>query len=261
MKNLKFIINKTVMLIPAKYVTDNGVRLGRWFTKQRELYSKGTLADDRIELLEKYPISWSYFEDMWNKHYAYLKAYYDETGNSDVPCEYITRDGFELGRWLSEQRVAYKNRLLNKRRIKLLKQLEFRANPIKERWDDFYYLLEEYYNNHGNANPPTGYVTEKGYKLGNRANMIRQAYKGTNSRKLNKDQIMLLNDLNFDWSPKDTTLLNSNITASNEKEFKRVMLERMKHILEDISYEMNGNITSVKKQEKLEKSIIKRMWC
>ena len=245
--------------IPAKYITPDGVKLGSWFKKQKELYAKGLLIDERIELLEKYPITWNIFEDEWNKHYAYLKKYYETFGNSDVPQNYITSDGFKLGDWLSTQRVAYKNGVVSKRRKKLLKEVDFKLYPAIDRWDDYYYLLEDYYNNHGDTNVPFDYKVDK-YNLGHWVGTQRQAYNRTTSHTITKDRIMLLNDLGFDWSKQDTCVLKAEFSSKDFNEYKKIMLKRMKHILEDLSYETDGKIDNIDKQKSLEKEIVKRMW-
>jgi len=245
--------------VPAKYITPSGIKLGSWFKKQKELYAKGLLIDERIELLEKYPITWNIFEDEWNKHYAYLKKYYEIFGNSNVPQNYITSDGFKLGDWLSTQRVAYKNGVVSKRRKKLLKEVDFKLYPAIDRWDDFYYLLEDYLNCHGDTNVPFNYIVDQ-YKLGRWVATQRQSYTGTTSNVITKDRIMLLNDLGFDWSRKDTQVLKSEFTSENFDEYRKIMLKRMRHILEDLSYEADEKIDDISKQKSLEKDIVKRMW-
>ncbi len=245
--------------IPATYITPDGVKLGSWFKKQKELYAKGLLIDERIELLEKYPITWNIFEDEWNKHYAYLKKYYEAFGHSDVPQAYVTSDGFKLGEWVSDQRVAYKNGVISKRRKKLLKEVDFKLRPAIDRWDDFYYLLEDYLSSQGDVNVPLNYEVGK-YKLGRWVSTQRQAYNGTTAYVITRDHIMLLNDLGFDWSLWDTALLKRKVTNDNILKYKKVMLDRMKHILEDLSYEIDGEITDISKQKAIEKEIIKRMW-
>lgn len=245
--------------IPPKYVTADGVKLGSWFKKQKELYSKGLLIDERIELLEKLPITWNVFEDEWNKHYAYLKKYYEAYGNSDVPRNYVTPDGFNLGNWISDQRIAYKNRVLSKRRKKLLKEVDFKLSPSKDKWDDFYYMLEDYFNNHGDTDVPYDYVIGE-HNLGRWVVTQRQAYNATSTATITKDHIMLLNDLGFDWSRRDTQVLNSLVTRQSYERYNRVMLNRMKHILEDLSYEVDGEIKDMPKQKTLEDDIVRRMW-
>lgn len=241
--------------VRVSYVTENGIKLGKWLAKQRYLYSKNQLSEDRIRKLESLFVSWNYLEDRWNMHYSYLKEYYDQNGNCNVPQNYVTEDGVNLGIWFDEQRMAYKTGIMNKRRIKLLKDLNFKAHAKQGRWDEFYDALEKYYDKYGNANVTSGYITEDGLKLGNWITIQRQAYK---NYKLDEEQAMLLNDLGVDWSKKDTSFLNKEITNSNE--YKKVMLERMRHILEDLSYGAFGDINDEKAQVRIEKEIIKRMW-
>lgn len=46
------------LLIPYKYVTDDGVRLGTWVSKQRKDYKEHRLAKERIDLLEAIGMVW-----------------------------------------------------------------------------------------------------------------------------------------------------------------------------------------------------------
>ena len=241
--------------VPVSYITEDGIRLGKWLTKQRYLYSKNALSDDRIKKLEKLSVSWSYTEDKWNKHYAYLKEYYDKNGNSDVLQHYVTEDGFNLGIWLSEQRLAYKTGILNKRRIKLLKELKVKMNTRDDNWNEFFEALEDYYEQNGNSSVSFDYETKDGIKLGQWLTTQRKSYK---LYKLNSERRMLLNDLEVDWVVSDTMFLNKPITNANR--YKKVMLERMKHILDDLSYGVYGEISNEKSQARIEKEIIKRMW-
>lgn len=47
------------LLIPDKYVTSDGTKLGRWISTQRNYYKKGKLPEDKIDLLEKIDMVWS----------------------------------------------------------------------------------------------------------------------------------------------------------------------------------------------------------
>jgi len=44
--------------VPYNYKTENGFRLGRWINSRRQDYKKGKLPEDRIRVLEKFPV-WS----------------------------------------------------------------------------------------------------------------------------------------------------------------------------------------------------------
>ncbi len=47
------------LLIPDKYVTSDGTKLGRWISTQRSYYKKGRLPEDKKDLLEKINMVWS----------------------------------------------------------------------------------------------------------------------------------------------------------------------------------------------------------
>lgn len=256
---LKYYNSNGNINIPAKYVTSDGIKLGNWLKKQKEIYSRARLSEDRIILLEKLGISWNYLEDLWNSNYKYLKSYYKEKGNIDVPQFFKTDDGFKLGSWLEQQRTAYKAGFLSLRRKKLLNELGIKWNHHRETWDENYYLLEEYYNTYNNIDVSVNYSVGN-IHLGRWLYSQKQAYNGTIKLKITQDHIMLLNDLKIDWSPKATSFLNTQIDDSNKEKYYEVMLERMNHILEDLNYEGYNDINSKDMQDKIEKEIVKRMW-
>lgn len=202
-----------------------------------------------------------WYLERWNKYYQYLKEYYAEYGTANVPADYITDDGFCLGTWVVYQRTKERNGLLSEEQKQLLDQVSMIWNLKDDKWDSNYSKLLEYYDKYGNIDIAPSYVTEDGYHLGSWLTTFRQAYKGKGKRKLSQEQISMFNDLDIDWSKQDTKVLNSEIVKGCcFDKYKKIMLERMKHILEDLSYEVNGNISNGDKQKMLEKEIIKRMW-
>ena len=87
----------------------------------------------------------------------------------------------------------------------------------------------------------------------------RSSYKEKGTNKITQDQIQLLNDLNIEWSIRDTRLLKLKIKKENRDKYYRVLENRLSHVLTDISYEVSNEITE-EKQEELCKQIVKRMW-
>ena len=190
----------------------------------------------------------------WFKKYLKALEYKKEHGNCNVRIDYVTKDGFKLGSWLKSQRVAYRNNMLSDEKISFLKGLDLDFSTQKTKWDKMYSILEEYYSKNNNPNISTHYETDK---MGNWINIQRQKYK---KDKLSNEHIKMLNMLEFEWSKCDTLLLNQDINQDNSDNYKAVMLERMKHILKDLDYEVDGSITNLDNQKQLEKEIIKRMW-
>lgn len=99
--------------ITAKYVTEDGIPLGRWLhsTKQQFLNDhsrRAPLSEDQIARLTAIG-----FETerksvrQWNMRFELAKEYYEEHGNLNVPVSYCV-DGVKLGRWISNIRVNRK---------------------------------------------------------------------------------------------------------------------------------------------------------
>ncbi|MBE6550993.1 MAG: hypothetical protein E7665_02535 [Ruminococcaceae bacterium] len=86
--------------IPVAYVTDDGIRLGRWIRHQRESYHT-TLPDERKEKLDRLGMVWE-LPDPWEQKYQLVKRYHDEHGDINIPANYVS-EGVWIARWLSEQ--------------------------------------------------------------------------------------------------------------------------------------------------------------
>lgn len=71
--------------------------LGRWVKRQRELFKKGELSDDRINSLNEIGFEWQgvHKDLQWEKHFDELVAYKEEKGNTKVP-----RALGKLGSWV-----------------------------------------------------------------------------------------------------------------------------------------------------------------
>ena len=247
--------------IPDNYVTKNGVKLQKWLSKQKDLYHEDKLAMGKIILLEQINVSFGYLDFMWNRYYNSLKKYINENPQLKVNNYTVSSNGLQIGKWYFEQLAAYRNHILNRRQIKLFKEIDYKYISLKnDSWDEHYYQLEDYFKKYGNINIKTEYVTEDGVKIGKWLFSQKASYLGNSNVTISRNHIMLLNDLFIDWSTNDTKKLNSKINDSNKELYKKVMLKRMRHILDDLSYEINGDISDLDKQKEIEKIIIKRMW-
>ncbi len=117
--------------IPIKYVTDDDIKLGIWINNQRKSYQKNVLSQRRIEKLESIGMFWESpnkrgfqtNEENWQFMYSKALEYYEEYGNLKILQIYETNDGIKLGRWIINQRQAYKNNKLSKERIEALERI------------------------------------------------------------------------------------------------------------------------------------------
>ena len=124
--------------VPAGYVTESGLHLGRWVANQVKAYNgkkdkAAMLSGEQVRRLEGIGIVWKGRQkDNWEKHYALAKAYYEENGHLDMPRNY-TVNGLNLDKWLGIIRLKWKNptasnMVLSKERIEQLDAIGMRRS-------------------------------------------------------------------------------------------------------------------------------------
>mgnify|MGYP001435344391 FL=1 len=96
--------------IPRSYVTAAGERLGQWVASQQWAYSKGKLTAEQVERLNRIGMYWGNRNDrQWNEGYQEAKRYFDAHGDLNVPAEYVSPSGYNLGNWVKRQRYTRQN--------------------------------------------------------------------------------------------------------------------------------------------------------
>lgn len=96
--------------IPRSYVTAAGERLGQWVASQQWAYPKGKLTDEQVERLNRIGMYWGNRNDrQWNEGYQEAKRYFDAHGNLNVPADYVSPGGYNLGNWVKQQRYTRQN--------------------------------------------------------------------------------------------------------------------------------------------------------
>ena len=206
--------------IPQRFKTTNGyeydeegIKLGNWINTQRQSYKgQGTckLTEEQKKLLEKIGMVFDVHSDDWMKKYKLAESYYKRHGNSEIPRNFKTTNGYEydeqginLGRWISNQRQAYKGygtTKITEEQIKLLEKIGMNFDNVNfEKWMKNYNLAESYYNHYGHLNIPRNFKTTNGYEydeeginLGIWINNQRMAYKGQGKYKITEEQKKLL---------------------------------------------------------------------
>ena len=93
--------------VPAGHVSPKGKRLDLWIARQRKLWQEGKLTKEQIAALDALGMVWT-FPDSWGIGYEHANAFFRATGNLAVPANYRCEDGYLLGRWIANQRSAYK---------------------------------------------------------------------------------------------------------------------------------------------------------
>ena len=96
--------------IPRFYVTATGERLGQWVASQQWAYPKGKLTDEQVERLNRIGMYWGNRNDrQWNEGYQEAKRYFDAHGDLNVPADYVSPSGYNLGNWVKRQRYTRHN--------------------------------------------------------------------------------------------------------------------------------------------------------
>lgn len=126
------------------------MKLSRWAENQRQSHRRGEMKESRLQLLreikffeeqhQKSPQKGSpkkksgggkTVDEMWEENRQALITYKDENGNLSVPSK------SKLGRWIENQRRAYKLGKMSQKRIELLQEIHFfdddQQPPVEQR--------------------------------------------------------------------------------------------------------------------------------
>ena len=126
------------------------MKLSRWAENQRQSHRRGEMKESRLQLLreikffdEEYQRSpqksspkkksgvGKTVDEMWEENRQALITYKDENGNLSVPSK------SKLGRWIENQRRAYKLGKMSQKRIELLQEIHFfdddQQQPVEQR--------------------------------------------------------------------------------------------------------------------------------
>jgi len=173
-------------LVPTKYVTDNGYKLGAWVNNQRQTYKRGIISRKQGRKLERLKgWVWDAHEVKWMEYFKYLVEYIESEGNALVPRRYVNKKGCKLGLWVMAQRQLHRQGRLHRSHQEALAGLpgwywDARGSPnwrMRRKWFESFELLRKYVKKEGHGRVPRQYVTKKGYKLGAWVGTQRYKYK------------------------------------------------------------------------------------
>ncbi len=127
--------------IPKRYTTPAGLSLGVWLVTQRRVREgqiQGNLTEQQIARLDSIGMVWGNRNDrQWNEGYQEAKRYFDAHGDLNVPDDYVSPCGYNLGNWVKRQRYTRHNpekscAVLTEERIAKLDEIGMRwekSNP------------------------------------------------------------------------------------------------------------------------------------
>ena len=97
-------------------------------------YPKGKLTDEQVERLSRIGMYWGNRNDrQWNEGYQEAKRYFEAHGNLNVPTDYVSPNGYNLGKWVKRQRYTRQN--LEKSGAVLTEERIAKLDAIGMRWE------------------------------------------------------------------------------------------------------------------------------
>ena len=187
--------------VTPKALTPDGQAIGRWLSKQRTAYYKGTLSPERVAKLEALGIVWNPFEAQWDEMYGYLVQEKAAGREVNVEQKAKTPDGQAIGTWLGTQRTAYYKGTLSPERVAKLEALGVVWDPLDAQWDERYGYLAQEKAAGREVNVEQKAKTPDGQAIGRWLSAQRTAYyKGT----LSPERVAKLEALGIVWNQLET---------------------------------------------------------
>jgi hypothetical protein len=150
--------------LPIKFITADGIRLGAWVLTNRG--NRNSMSEQRRQMLEMIPgWTWNPFLDQWMESFEELAQFAIDNGHSNVPVDYVTKNGFALGKWVQKQKNK-SDKLTNERREYLEEIPGWSWNRRHEKWYLGFDALKSYIEQNGNCNIAKDFVADNGTRLG-----------------------------------------------------------------------------------------------
>lgn len=206
--------------LPAQYRTEEGIWLGSWLSRQKQLLQKGdkSLSGERAKALKELfrgeperrsgavrtRARCSVRERNWLNNYRHAKAYAKRRGDLLVPASYVDETGFRLGVWISNLRAARKTRpdsfQVTPEHIAMLDEIGMQWDAREAKWQCALRRAGEYRAAHGDLTVPVNYKTEDGFCLGDWIRRMRESYAAHDAR-LTPERVENLSALGMVWAP------------------------------------------------------------
>ena len=205
------------LAVPAQYRTEDGIWLGSWLSRQKQMLREGKKlsAERRAALKELFkgekgrrlsapvPPACSVREQNWLDNYQSARLYAEKKGSLLVPAGYVDENGFRLGVWISNLRAARKARpgsfQVTPEHIALLDAIGMQWDAREAKWAGAFRRAEEYRTAHGDLLVPVNYKTEDGFCLGDWVRRMRENY-ACAEKKLTAERIAKLEALGMVWT-------------------------------------------------------------
>ncbi|MEV6987554.1 Helicase associated domain protein, partial [Sphaerisporangium sp. NPDC051017] len=178
--------------VPAAYVTQDGVRLGRWIASLRG-DRRSRLSTSEVRALDALGMRWEPMQRSRVKLFKMLREYHLEHGTCEVPGTYSVGD-FRLGKEIVYLRTLWRAGSLSSEEDAELKRLGFRweVGP----WERGMKAARDFYETNKHLRVPYDYKTATGFRLYAWAKKRRTDRRNGS---LSETQISELDQLGFVW--------------------------------------------------------------
>ena len=132
------------------------------------MQKKGTLDRELEQSLTEIGVVWDPSDAAFQRGLGELMAYESANGHANVPSGYVSRTGFRLGNWLTNQKTkARLGDMPSDRAAELLAVgFDTTRNVPDEVWESHSGALRAWFEEHAHTNVPRSHVMEGGIKLG-----------------------------------------------------------------------------------------------
>lgn len=192
----EYAIKHKTLIMSNTYVSPSGYNLGVWLVRQNKMLKEGKLSSERKQRLDCLGVEWIH-KDPWLFRYDLVIKYYEENQTIDIP-QAVVVEGVWIGKWIITQKKMYEQGCLSKKQMELIDKLPMEQVGRKNKaWYAAYDDILSFYKVNGNINIPSDVMGEKtGINLSDWIIRQRSAF---NLGKLSKEQIALLNKVEFVW--------------------------------------------------------------
>ena len=163
--------------MPNTTVFSDGASMFQWVHHQKDRQKKGQLSMYQQERLESIGMQWIQPKEKvsWDRSYQYAEEFFNSNGHLFVDRQYISPDGFELGKWIHKQREKYCQ--LSDERIEMLEDIGMFWEDIQNaEWDWFVGLLRECIRKTKKPFTISRNYRYKNYPLGEEVGKVIQQY-------------------------------------------------------------------------------------
>jgi hypothetical protein len=207
-------------------------KLGRFVGELRNKYKDGTLGNELKAELDMMGFNWEAKQQLPSSKKSrksisstseqesmeQLKAYKNKHGN----CNVLYQEG-KLGRFVGELRKKYKDGTLANELKTELETMGFDWDPRQTLWDAKYKQLLAFYEENGHCNVPK--IGDENIVLSNWVYLQKKHYR---AGKMKKEQIDLLEDIEFNWEVKQLTSPRKSFKSHPERDDENKKLVAIK---------------------------------